>query len=72
MIDVSGQPRPLDQIEAALRCLQTEVVTNFMAKSKNGEPLVMHYVVVIDALRGLIRLRGEKASELPDAKGGTG
>jgi len=60
MIDVSGTPRPLDQIEGASRCLQSEVVKNPLAMSKDGEPLSIHYIVVVDAMRELVRLRLER------------
>lgn len=57
-MEMIDEPRPREDIEAALRCLQSEVVRNPVAMAKNGEPLTIHYIVVIDALRELLALRG--------------
>lgn len=55
-VDESGN-RPRDQIEAALRCITEECVRNPLAMSKSGEPLLMHYLVIRDALDELLSLR---------------
>jgi hypothetical protein len=52
--DVSGQPRRREDIEAALKCITREIVQNPLAMSKGGEPLVMHYLVIKDALQELL------------------
>jgi len=58
MTDNTGKPRPKEDIEAALKALTTEVVRNPMAILKDGSPALMHYIVVIDAMRELLILRG--------------
>ena len=55
--DVSGQPRPIRDIEEALAAITKEVVTNHMGRFKDGTPVVLHYIVIVDALRELIALR---------------
>ena len=57
MEDVTGQPRPTRDIEAALACITREIVHHPMALAKNGEPLVMHYLVIRDVLREYLTAR---------------
>ena len=61
-IDESIKPRPRVDIEAALACITREVMTNPMARAKNDEMLVIHYIVIRDALRELLSLR---STEVP-------
>ena len=57
MTDVSGQPRPLRDLEAALRFVEAEMVTNPMRMGpKDTGPVLMHYTVIRDALRAMIAL----------------
>lgn len=43
-------------IEAALRCIENEMLKNPMGMSKSGEPLLIHYTVIRDVLKdALIR-----------------
>lgn len=56
-VDESGKPRPLEQIEAALHCIESEIVRNPLAMSKSGESLLMHYIVIREALRELLQRR---------------
>ena len=55
--DVTGTPRPQRDIEAALYCIKTEMVKNPMAMSKSGEPLMIHYIVIKDAIEGQVEVR---------------
>jgi len=57
--DVSGTPRPEADIRAAIRCVMSEMVKNPMAMSKDGEPLLMHYIVIREALQELLELRAK-------------
>jgi len=63
--DVTGQPRPEEDIRAAIECLKSEVIYNPMGMSRSGQPLTIHYVVVLDAMRELLALRAlvERARE---------
>jgi hypothetical protein len=56
--DVTGTPRPTRDIEAALRCIESEMTKNPMAMSKTGEPLLIHYTVIRDVLREALKERG--------------
>ena len=56
-VDASGRSRPAEDIRSAISCIEGEIVKNPMAMSKGGEPLLMHYLVVCDALRELLALR---------------
>jgi len=53
--DVTGTPRPARDIEAALRCIESEMLKNPMAMSKTGEPLLIHYTVIRDVLREALK-----------------
>lgn len=59
MEDVTGKPRPMRDIKAAFDCLRSEIVRNPMALSNDGQPLVMHYLVICDVIRELAKFRGE-------------
>ncbi len=48
--DVTGTPRPPRDIEAALRCIESEMIHNPLAMSREGEPLLIHYTVIRDVL----------------------
>lgn len=50
MEDATGRPRPTRDIEAALACISNEIVKNPMALSKDGQPLMMHYIVIREVL----------------------
>ncbi len=56
-IEESEGPRDIRQYEDALAVIQREVVTNFMAKAKDGSLLTPHYIVIIEALRMAIAIR---------------
>lgn len=55
--DVTGTPRRSEDIAAALNCIRKEIVQNPIGMSKGGEPLVLHYIVIIDALAELLERR---------------
>lgn len=55
--DVSGTPRPVRDIEAALKCIESEMFKNPMAMSKTGEPLLIHYTVIRDVLIAALKGR---------------
>jgi len=55
--DVTGTPRPTRDIEAALRCIESEMVKNPLAMSKTGEPLLIHYMVIRDVLIATLKER---------------
>jgi len=57
--DVTGTPRPHEDVMAALKCIEEETVLNPTAMSKKSGPLVLHYMVIRDCLRELL-LRREK------------
>jgi hypothetical protein len=57
--DVTGTPRPTRDIEAALRCIESEMIKNPMAMSKTGEPLLIHYTVIRDVLIEVLSKRPE-------------
>jgi hypothetical protein len=56
--DVTGTPRPTRDIEAALKCIESEMIRNPMAMSKTGEPLLIHYTVIRDVLKATLQERG--------------
>lgn len=56
--DANGRPRPNEDLVAAVKCLETEMVKNPMAMAKNGEPLLIHYVVIRDVLIAELKRRG--------------
>lgn len=60
--DVSGRPRPLRDIEAALRFVEADMIANMtrMGPATTG-PAVIHLVTIRDALRELVGLRAELA-----------
>lgn len=58
--DLSGTPRPTSDIVEALRCIETEIVQNPLAMSKQHGPLVIHYIVIRDALIELLAVRAKK------------
>jgi len=51
MEDATGQPRRTRDIEAALACITREMAQHPMALAKNGEPLMIHYIVIREVLR---------------------
>lgn len=55
--DMTGTPRPVRDIEAALRCIENEMLKNPMAMSKTGEPLLIHYTVIRDVLKETLERR---------------
>jgi hypothetical protein len=55
--DVTGTPRPPRDIEAALRCIESEMVKNPLAMSKTVEPLLIHYTVIRDVLIAALKER---------------
>ncbi len=54
MEDHTGRPRPREEVEAALRCIEREIVERPMGLSSNGEPLLMHYIVIREILMGYL------------------
>lgn len=55
--DVTGQPRPREDVLAALKCIEQEMVLNPMAMSVKSGPLLLHYSVIRDCLRELLAHR---------------
>lgn len=64
--DVTGTPRRLEDVLAALQCVEQEMVRNPMAMSSQGEPLLLHYSVIRDALRELLAHRHAAQSRVVD------
>lgn len=59
MEDVTGQPRPERDVDAALKFVEREMIYNPLAKASDGTPALIHYMVIRDVLRDyLVRLRG--------------
>ena len=58
MKDVTGQPRPVRDIEAALKFIEAEMIHNpvRMGPSNTG-PALIHYTVIRDVLRDALRTR---------------
>lgn len=55
MEDVTGRPRPLADLERALRFVEAEIVCNPMRIGpKDTGPVLLHYMVIRDALRVVI------------------
>ena len=50
-VDTTNKPRSIEEFEEALKAIQKE----FLGRSVS--PLLIHYVVIIDALRELIHIR---------------
>ena len=51
MEDARGKPRPREDYQAALDCISSEIVRNPMAMAKDGQPLMIHYIVMIELLK---------------------
>ncbi len=69
--DVSGQARPLRDLEEALDAVQMEMVRgDHSAMFKNGMPAIMIYVVIADALKELIAIRKFLAKKALEKQGG--
>lgn len=49
--DVTGHPRPRDQIEAALQWANHELIKNPTRMGADGTPSAMHLIVIRDVLR---------------------
>jgi hypothetical protein len=54
MKDMTGTPRSTSDIEAAI---ESEMIRNPMAMSKMGEPLLLHYMVIRDVLKAVLKER---------------
>ena len=57
--DANGRPRPRADYQAALDCISNEIVRNPMAMAQNGEPLLIHYIVLRELLQ-------ERLATLPE------
>ena len=58
MVDVTGQPRPIQDIEDALKFVEAEMIHNpvRMGPGKTG-PALIHYSVIRDVLRDELKRR---------------
>lgn len=52
--DVTGTPRRHEDVMAALKCIEQEMVYNPTAMSAKSGPLLLHYSVIRDCLRELL------------------
>lgn len=60
MKDVTGTPRPVEDIEAALKFTEAEMLTNPMRMgARDTGPAMMHLAVIRDVLRDELRRRGK-------------
>lgn len=55
--DVTGTPRPHEDVMAALKCIEQEMVYSPTAMSAKSGPLLLHYTVIRDCLRELLMRR---------------
>lgn len=55
--DKTGTPRSDAEIREALKHIQREVITNMFATFKDGTPAVPYYIVIIEAMKELLRIR---------------
>jgi hypothetical protein len=56
--DATGEPRPLRDLEAALRFVEAEMIVNPMRMgAKDTGPALIHLMTIRDALRELVTLR---------------
>ena len=52
-VDTTNKPRTIEELEQALSAVQNE----FIAATSSPSSLMIHYVVVMDALKELIHIR---------------
>ena len=50
-IETSGEPRSIEELEDALRAIQKEFISTKIS------PLMIYYMVIMDALKELIEIR---------------
>lgn len=59
MMDRSGEPRPDDQVEAALQAVKEKVV-----REPTKDPVMtIHYITIMDALEELLAIRRARRNE---------
>lgn len=64
--DRTGKPRSLDEVEAALKFLDREVVHNPLGKASDGSPILFHYLTIRDVLK--VYLKVSRASKVTEEK----
>jgi hypothetical protein len=57
MEDATGTPRPERDVLAAIEFATREMMAHPTAMTKEGFPMVMHYIIIREALRELLVLR---------------
>lgn len=60
MKDTSGEPRRMDDLEAALQAVKTWIIKDPLSMGPDGRPKVIHLIVIKDALEELLELRHQK------------
>lgn len=56
--DVTGQPRPTRDIEAALRFVEADMMRDPIRMVEGHGPALIHYAVIRDVLREALARRG--------------
>lgn len=56
IVDISGQPRKVAELEQAYEAVKKELVY-----AKDFSPIFIHYTVILDALKELIAIRRSKS-----------
>ena len=57
---VGGEPRPVNDIEAALQAVKTWMIKDPLAIGPDGRPKVIHLIVIKDALEELLEIRHQE------------
>lgn len=57
MKDVTGTPRSEREVQEALDYVTKQMIKDPLCRSFEGEPRLLHYVVIRDALRELLAMR---------------
>lgn len=55
--DVTGTPRPEREIIEAIKYLEKQILSDPMAMTKDGQPRLIQYITMKDALKELLMLR---------------
>lgn len=61
-VDVSGKPRPDQDLEDALQAVKVWIVREPTAMGPDGVPRVIHLIVIKDALEELLTIRHARES----------
>jgi hypothetical protein len=65
MEDANGKLRPREDYQAAFDCITREIVHNSMALAKDGQPLMMHYIVIREVLMDFLAALDKREGDEP-------